>query len=51
LTVVTVHFHGYNVGKTRVTGCLQRGISIGVKKNTQAYIDLSFFRTYYIGSV
>jgi len=50
LTAVAVHFHGYNVGKTRVTGCLERGISIGVK-NTQAYIYLSFFRTYYIGSV
>jgi len=26
LTAVPVHFHGYKVGKTRVTGCLERGI-------------------------
>ena len=26
LTAVPVHFHGYKVGKTRVTGCLERTI-------------------------
>jgi len=25
-----VHFHGYKVGKTRVTGCLEPGINSGV---------------------
>jgi len=25
-----VHFHGYKVGKTRVTGCLERGITLRV---------------------
>jgi len=30
LTAVPVHFHGYKVGKTRVTGCLERGIIVTI---------------------
>jgi len=31
LTAVPVHFQEYKVGKTRVTGCLERGIKFHLK--------------------